>query len=145
MRVLRRFIIATAMIAIAGLGAKACTREFRAATCVDRIAGRYPAPDGEREAVVVVRNCGATTGIVTHVFVARPGDRLAGRNGNALVVDSDYSAAPYLPGGGIPLEIQWIRSDSLVLRYSAKARVGFAGSSSRGARVTHVRYPARGA
>jgi len=133
------------MIVFAGLGAKVCTREFRAATCVDRIAGRYPAPGGEREAVVAVRDCGATTGIVTHVFVIRLGERLAGRSGNALVVDSDYGAAPYLPGGGVPLEIQWVRSDSLVLRYSARARVGLANQSSRGVRVTHVRHPAGGA
>ena len=138
-----------AWVAVAGVAVVLASREgcraFRAAACADEIRGRYPAPAGGREAVVAVRNCGATTGYATHVFLARPGERLAGRQGDVLVADSDRGAAPWAPGGGIVLDVSWVAPDSLVLRYDPRTRVFHAGRAVHGVRIGHVRAPRRGA
>lgn len=48
---------------------------------------RVRSPDGEKEAVVFTRSCGAMTGFVTHLSIIRAGATLPNKAGNASIYD----------------------------------------------------------
>ena len=51
---------------------------------------RHPSPDRKREVLVFQRNCGATTGYVTHVSLVDSGDALDDNDdGNLYIEDED--------------------------------------------------------
>ena len=142
MRAVTRWLLGAGAVGI--LGWASCWAG-PAVLCSDTITGRYPAPQGRRVAVLVVRDCGATTGYATHVFVTYPGEPLRGRRGNVIVADTDRGSAPHSAGGGLPIQVEWTGPDSLVLRYDARGRVFEAASRARGVQITHVRIAAGGA
>lgn len=85
--------------------------------CGNDALGGYESPDGQKEAIVFLRDCGATTAESIHVFIASRASREKGSRwstatqGNALVLeDSD-------------VEAQWLGSDRLVLMYQPGAKV----------------------
>src|SRR2546430_16178187 len=87
--------------------------------CANDVLGTYPAPSGHYQAILFVRNCGATTSFGTNVSVLRPGDQLGDEAGNILLV----SAAPYSHVatnriGGPLVETQWLLGDTLLSRYA---------------------------
>ena len=68
---------------------------------------RHASSDGERELIVLQRNCGATTGYVTHVSLVDSGDSLDDNDGGNLYIENEDS-------GGI--EVGWVGPRSVVIR-----------------------------
>ena len=108
------------LVTIAGLFtvAPSCT-----STCGVNLVNRVPSPDGQWEAVIYERSCGATTDFSTHLSVLRTGARVPNKPGNLFIADSDHGSAPLVEGNVINMSIQWAGSDSLVVRYDRRARV----------------------
>ena len=85
--------------------------------CGNDALGVSQSPDGMKEAIVFVRDCGATTSESIHVFVAKradPGQDIAWSHttqGNALVLEDSEVAA------------QWADNDRLILTYQPGAKV----------------------
>jgi hypothetical protein len=89
--------------------------------CANVIVQILPSPDGELEAVLYERDCGATTGFSTQVSVVPKGDAVGA--GNVLVADCDHGTAPGASWGGPPAAIEWAGDRRLLVRYHAKSRV----------------------
>ena len=82
-------------------------------------------PDGRRRAVVFERDCGATTGFTTQVSVLAAGVALPDRGGNvfssAFGRDSTRGPVKGGPGGGPWVHVRWLATDTLEVRYDARA------------------------
>ena len=91
------------------------------APCQNHVLGVSPSPDGEKEAIVFVRACGATTLDSTHVLVASrtstaPSEWAKAGQGNALVVEDS------VPGSS-GVEAQWTSSGRLTITYEPGTEV----------------------
>lgn len=106
-------------------------------SCSSSEISRLVSPDGQRDAVLFERDCGATTGFSSQVSVVGRGEAVRGRGGNALVADTDHGAAPAGPWGGPVVEMTWTGDDQLILRYSAAARVVASPAAAGGVVVVH--------
>jgi hypothetical protein len=94
-RVLKR--VALAVVGLLALAVAAGAWLWQAGGgCENSIQQRITSPDGQREAVVFERSCGATTDYSTQVSVLRHGGRLPNRPGNAFIY-----------GHQVPLSVQW--------------------------------------
>ena len=109
---MRAMLVATFSLTLGGCG-DACSNE---------IVTRVVSPDGEREAVMFQRDCGATTGFSTRVSILERGEPLSG-SGNTFRADDDHGAAESGPWGGSWAEMKWLASDRLLIRYAAKSRL----------------------
>ena len=91
------------------------------APCQNDILGVSPSPDGEKDAIVFVRACGATTLDSTHVHVASrtstaPSESAKAGQGNAFVVED---SAP----GSSGVEAHWASSGRLTITYEPGTKV----------------------
>ena len=98
--------------------------------CLDLAAGcrneqitDLASPGGRHHAVVFQRDCGATTGFSTQVSVLSAGAALPDSGGNVFSADGDQGRAPAASGGGPRVSAAWLASDTLEVRYDARARV----------------------
>ena len=105
--------------------------------CGVTVVRRTPSPNGRLEAVLFERNCGATTDFVTNLSVVRAGTSISNDGGNLLVADSDGGRAPLASGHVIPVSVEWIGSDSLIVRYDRRARVFHRVESAHGVPVRY--------
>ena len=69
--------------------------------CENKVSARVPSPNGQVEAVVFSRDCGATTGFSTQLSIVSTGQSPEG-SGNILVVN-----------GSVPLKLSWASGSSL--------------------------------
>ena len=118
---------------------------FANSMCAVSVVRRVRSPDGRLEAVVFERNCGATTDFATNLSVVKAGGTVSNDVGNLLTADSDRGRASLEPGHVIRLSIEWIRSDSLVVRYDGRARVFRRKNSAHGVTVGYATIDDRGA
>jgi hypothetical protein len=103
------------VVALLALSATGCE------LCTNVIVETLPSPNGELDAVLYQRDCGATTGFSTQVSVVPEGEEVV--NGNVLSADCDGGSAPAASWGGPPAEIKWLGDRRLLVRYHAKSRL----------------------
>jgi hypothetical protein len=94
-------------------------------------------PDGRWNAVVFVRNCGATTDFSTHVSVLPAGTRLGKEPGNALVIGGDHKAVSIGVRGEIAVSVKWLSRNHLAIEYPPRCRVFKQSELVRGLSVTY--------
>jgi hypothetical protein len=86
--------------------------------CKNDVLGKYPAPTRQFEAILFVRNCGATTSFSTNVSLLVSGDRLGDEAGNVFLVRAaSYTRVPTNRIGGPQVEVQWLPGDTLMVQY----------------------------
>ena len=110
-------MIRTLLVATISLILGACSD-----ACSNEVVTRLISPDGEHEAVLFQRDCGATTGFSTQVSILERGDTLSG-SGNTFRADDDHGAAETGPWGGSWAEMEWLSSDRLLIRYATNSRL----------------------
>jgi hypothetical protein len=111
--------LAIAIVTLVGVAVAAVAWFFYSgAGCKNTVQQRLVSPDGEHEAVVFERDCGATTDYSTQLSVLERGEGLPNRPGNA-----------YIYGHRVPLRIRWETPNVLRVAYPP----GFRGLTERGA------------
>jgi hypothetical protein len=101
--------------------------------CVNNELERLPSPDRAQDAVVYVRECGATTGPGLNVSIVKPGIPLPDEPGNVLAI-KDPAAMAAKPGD---VNATWRTPSELQLTYSAGRGVSRALSTYNGTSVIH--------
>jgi hypothetical protein len=104
--------------------------------CTNTIVSRVPSPDGQREAVLFQRDCGATTGFSTQISILGGSQQLSG-GGNAFIADDDHGAAQAGSWGGSWADLKWLTSDRLLVRYAAKSRLFKQDESVSGVQIAY--------
>jgi len=94
--------------------------------CQNEITGFAISPSGELEAIVFHRDCGAATGINTHVSIIDAKDDLPDRPGNVAIVN-----------GKVPLKARWTGHSQLEI--SQWGSGGIVKKETRVGQVT-IRY-----
>src|SRR6478672_6457763 len=84
--------------------ASACTP----ALCANTITQRISSPNGQYDAVVFTRDCGATTDYSTQVALVRRGTGLPDRPGNVFISAHQTGA-----------RIEWVGPDTLLVHYGS--------------------------
>lgn len=114
--------------------------------CADQLVSESPSPDQRLRAVIFVRDCGASTGFVSHVAILEAGEQLGRSTDLVFSADTDHGRAPAGPGGGPEIRARWAGANQLVLTHSGDARV-IRSKATRGA--LHIRverlYPTQSA
>ncbi len=101
--------------------------------CGNRVTQRALAPDGRREAVVFVRDCGATTAFATHVTIGAPGEVPEGSSG--LFVATRGNAHP--DWGDAEAHVEWTRPAHLTITRDALSQLFESDGSFDGGSVTY--------
>jgi len=91
--------------------------------CTNEEIARFPSPDGMLEAVLFERNCGASTDFSTQVTIVRAGFSMTNQAGDAFVADANHGSAKRAWWGGPAVELRWLDSNTLLIRYDEAARV----------------------
>ena len=138
MNPMRIVLIASGLLVLIGLVAYFGLFDFLDSMCGASIVRRMPSPNGRLDAVIYEYDCGATTDFGTSLSVIRAGDDVGNHPGNLLVADSDNGRAPLDSGHVIRLSVQWIGSDSLVVRYDRRAQVFQQHESANGVGVQYI-------
>lgn len=102
--------------------------------CVNKEIDRHLSPDKAQEAVVFVRECGATTSPALNVSVLRRGKALPDEAGNVLVLN-DPAAMAAKRGDVVPT---WKAARELHLSYHQGRGVSRALTSYDGTTVVHI-------
>ena len=124
-------MIRTLLVATASLTLGACSDQ-----CTNEVLIRLASPDGEQDAVMFQRNCGATTGFSTQVSILGAGEALSG-GGNTFRADDNHGAAKIAHWGGSWAEMKWLASDRLLIRYAANSRLFEHDESVSGVAVSY--------
>ncbi len=110
--------------------------------CANEIISESSSPDGVKRLVMFQRDCGATTGLSTHVSVLSASTPLPNKSGNLYVSDLNHGAAP----SGPAVKVAWVSNQSVVLTYHPMVRVFKSESEVDGVRASYIvqsEYPAR--
>ena len=92
-------------------------------TCRNQIISRLDAPGGTDSAVLFQRDCGATTGFSSQISIVPIGGA-PGEGGNAFRADGGHVGSVRTGAWGGPwVEMRWLTSRSLLIRYAAGARL----------------------
>ena len=82
--------------------------------CDNEVAtNKLTSPDGQRNAFVFTRNCGATTGINAQVSVLPVSEELPNQGGNVFICDAQPKQ----------VQVEWAGRDLLQIRYPQTARI----------------------
>jgi hypothetical protein len=103
------------LLALVGLALSACA--FR---CGTQEASRATSPDGALDAIVHVRNCGATTDFNTNVSILRAGEA-ASEPGQVFV--AERGGAPLSAIGGVAVQLRWLGPRHLLVTFDGRAEV----------------------
>lgn len=101
--------------------------------CGNDILATIPAPSGNRQAVVFLRSCGATTPFFTQVSVL-PRNKSPKSAGNVFSADANHGNAPQGPN----VSVRWLSSTVLEIMYDPRARVWSHVTEIDGIRVQYV-------
>lgn len=104
--------------------------------CTTQVVTRLASPDGEREAVMFQRDCGATSGFSTQISIVDAGEAPAG-SGNTFRADDNHGAASTGAWGGPLAEVAWLASDRLRVRYADQARIFAQSDAVAGVSVSY--------
>lgn len=107
--------------------------------CGVQIVQRHASPAGTWEAVLLQRDCGATTSFTTQIAVQRPKEMP--ESGNVFVADDGRGAARTGPWGGPWAEVSWLSDSRLSVRYAEGARVFLMASKVRAVDVIFEQVP----
>ena len=109
--------------------------------CGNKVVYEVHPPNRKHEAIVFVRNCGATTDFSTHVSVVREGQSLSHGAGNALVVDGDHGKVKTGSCGQLPVHVAWNGDHSVAIRYPQESRRFLANTRAEGVALTYEASP----
>ncbi|MFA9230271.1 MAG: hypothetical protein ACEQSU_05940 [Microgenomates group bacterium] len=108
-------IILVAIIALSNVSA--CKDE-----CANSIIQSSPSPDGQHQAVLFERSCGATTGFSTQVSLLSEGELLDGAE-SIFSADDNHGSARTENWGGPWAKLEWKSNNTLIVFYDTNARV----------------------
>jgi hypothetical protein len=113
--------LAHACVAAVSLMLLACGSDFKGmdamSSCNEAVEKQVASPGGEYLATLFERNCGATTGYVTHINLRLASD--ADRpDTHGVINDGQVLVA----NGQMPIEIRWIDGTNLVINVRAEDR-----------------------
>jgi hypothetical protein len=91
-------------------------------TCRNTIISQTASPDRKYDAMVFHRDCGARTGVFTQISIISSGD-LPLERGNAFRADDNDGAAQIGRRGHLWVEVKWLSSDHLLVRFAENARL----------------------
>ena len=91
--------------------------------CADDIVQQVAAPGGSHTAVVVVRDCGATTDYASLVAIIRPGGKIPRKRGIVFSADSGHGTALSQPNGALFIDVSWRDATHLHIAYDSRVRV----------------------
>jgi hypothetical protein len=103
-------------------------------TCGTDEVSRATSPDEALDAVVHVRNCGATTDFNTNVSILRAGDA-SNHPGNVFV--AERGGASLSPVGGVEVTLRWLGPEHLLVTYDDRAEVFLQVIRHRGIRIDY--------
>jgi hypothetical protein len=113
-------------------------RILDAGFCSNDVISTAPAPGGLRQAIVFVRNCGATTRYGTNVSVLSAGDNIGDEAGSIFLVDEPpFNTVLRNRIGGPRVEVRWLGADSLLVSYASGVEIHRQVLVEQG---VHVRY-----
>jgi hypothetical protein len=106
-----------------------------ACTCDNQVLSRFRSPDGEHDAALFVRNCGATTGPNVQVSVVKR-DAIPRGKGNVFIADAVHGSAlrAELPS---VVRIHWRADAELQVTMDRRLRVFLQRSTAEGVRVLY--------
>ena len=104
--------------------------------CSDKIISENLSPDRKVKAVIFSRDCGATTGFITHLAIV-PIHESTKSATSVFVADTNRGMAKAGPGGGPEFLVKWESDSSLLVAYSSKARVAEQKLKFRGVTVKY--------
>jgi len=113
-------------VLIAGLLAAMLADE----TCDTTVIGEWPSPSGRLRAVLLSRDCGATTGFNRHVQILRNGEPL--HDSSPFVMDADHGKAT------LDVQLRWSGDDRLTIGHDPQARVFRAETQAGGVAITYA-------
>jgi hypothetical protein len=105
-------------------------------SCANTVVSRKSSPDGQHEAVMFQRDCGATTGFSTQISILDAGEQLS-ESGNTFRADDGQGAARVGDWGGTWVEMNWLSSEHLLIRYATKSRLFEQDEDVSGVRITY--------
>ena len=141
MRTYQKVLLGAGGVVVGGLGLAAAMLALAfGGTCGNDVVARVPSPDGQLEAVVFQRDCGATTDFSTQVSVVRTGAALPDAGGNLLVA----RGGPPGPGGGPAVWAEWGGARRLRLRYHSHTRIVRAEREALGVHAEYDTLGSRG-
>jgi hypothetical protein len=91
--------------------------------CADQIVEQIEAPDGSRTAVLVVRDCGATTDYASLVAIIRPDTKVPRNRGIVFSADSGHDTAIAQPNNALYIDVSWRDATHLHIAYDSRVRV----------------------
>jgi hypothetical protein len=91
--------------------------------CANEMLEAVKSPDGNLQAVIFRRDCGATTDYSTQVSIISANTKLPNKSGNVFVADTDHGKAPEQEGGGPKVKAEWLDNKSLRISYDLRDRV----------------------
>jgi len=94
-------------------------------------------PDGNLQAVIFRRDCGATTDYSTQVSIISVNAKLPNKSGNVFVVDTDHGNAPEQEGGGPKVKAERLDNKSLRISYDPRSRVFLEEEKQSGIRISY--------
>lgn len=103
--------------------------------CTNSVVATVPSPDGNWNAVLFDRQCGASGGFSSHVSVIDSDSKLPVEAGNVLVaVDGD--SAGLTSWGGPLVELSWTEDDRLNIDFDQTATLSFRRDSQAGVSIS---------
>jgi hypothetical protein len=88
--------------------------------CSNRVVSKTLSPNGQLEAVLFSRNCGATSGFSSQVSIVEAGD-LPIDGGNVFVADTGHGLAHAGSWGGPLVKIDWQTDRQILISYAAQS------------------------
>jgi hypothetical protein len=105
-------------------------------TCQNSVAAKLVSPDGQRQAVMFQRDCGATTGYSTQISVLDNGETPGG-GGNAFRADDNHGVAAVGEWQGPWADMRWVAPDRLLIRYASKSRIFEQAAEVNGVKINY--------
>ncbi|HST59604.1 MAG TPA: hypothetical protein VLK84_12960 [Longimicrobium sp.] len=111
------------------------------AGCAEEVVQHEPSPYGSGAAMVFVRDCGETGGVVTQVALIGHVDAEARERNVFFAADTNDGAAPSSPAGGPRVRVRWIDATHLEVAHHPRARAIQREAQHGPVRITYVSLP----
>jgi hypothetical protein len=105
--------------------------------CANEILETVLSPDGNWQAVIFRRDCGATTGYSTQVSIISAKAKLPNKGGNVFVADTDHGKAPEQESGGPKVKAEWLDNKNIRISHHTDARVFLAEKKQSGVLINY--------
>lgn len=105
--------------------------------CKNSIISEIVSPSKDLKAVIFVRDCGATTGFVTHLSIIKSDEKTLDGVGNTFIADTDHGRAPESAAGGPAIEISCTNQTHMVVTHHQSVRIFSSQNEIHG---IHIKY-----